>query len=300
MTAGAPLICVGVPVWNGADIVGETLESVLRQRDVQLAVFISVDGADKLSAEACRPFLSDPRVRLAIQPERLGWVRNSAAVLAAGGAVAAQYGCVQPHDDLMKDGYLAALVEVAERSPAAAVVYSDIETLGKPERIIVQPAVTGQPLARQLDILAHHFDAVAWRGLTRLSALARAAPLGRAAYGDFGADTVWMARLARAGELIRIPEPLYLKRYRAKSAHAQWGSWPRGAKLRAWTEHCLAMLDEALPVAAGPHQRRELVAAARDRLLQRVRPLAFHRDMSTMTGEERERMLGTFDAAVEP
>ena len=78
MTAGGPLICVGVPVWNGADIVGETLESVLRQRDVQLAVFISVDGADTLSAEACRPFLSDPRVRLAIQPERLGWVRNSA------------------------------------------------------------------------------------------------------------------------------------------------------------------------------------------------------------------------------
>ena len=300
MQGRRPSICVGVPVWHGADVVGETLESVLRQREVDLTIFISVDGPDEPTEKSCRPFLADSRVRLVIQPARLGWARNSAVVLAAAAAFGAGYGCVQPHDDVVKEGYLATLLEVAERSPAAAVVYSDIEVLGTPERKVVQHSVTGSPMTRQLDLLANHFNAVAWRGLTRVTALSRVSAIGRAAFGDFAADTVWMARLARAGELIRVPEALYKKRFTGKGAHEEWRTWPQQRKMQAWTEHCLAMLDEALPVAADADDRRNLIDAARLRLLESVRPLdSLRRELTTLTPPKRAQMLAAFDAALE-
>jgi hypothetical protein len=130
-----------------------------------------------------------------------------------------------------------------------------------------QESVIGSPIERQLLLLARHFNAVAYRGLNRTSAL-KALPLisgnGR---GDFGRDTVWMARLARAGDLVRVPQVLYHKRYHASSAHAEWMTWHKGKKGAAWVQHCLDMLAEALPVATHMQERRLLVEAARERLL---------------------------------
>src|SRR5262249_3936644 len=156
--------------------------------------------ADAESELACRPFLADPRVRLHVQPERLGWVRNSAAVLAEAVETGADYACIQPHDDVLAPGYLAMLVEVAEASPGAAVVYSDMEVLGSRRGLERQPSVTGSPLGRQLALLLDHFNGVAYRGLTRVSTLARVPPIAGNAHDDFAADTVWMSRLALAGE----------------------------------------------------------------------------------------------------
>ena len=102
--SSSPLVVVGIPVWQGANFVGETLRSVLAQEGVALRVVISVDGRDEASAAACVPFLSEARVKLVVQSSRLGWVRNSAVVLAAAVAEAADYACIQPHDDITARG----------------------------------------------------------------------------------------------------------------------------------------------------------------------------------------------------
>src|SRR6185436_9376486 len=102
----ASLIGVGVPVWRGAAFVAETLESVLNQRGAQFKLYISIDGADTETERACLPFASDPKVRILVQPRRLGWVRNTAAVLALA-SEEAEFVCVQPHDDLIETDYLA-------------------------------------------------------------------------------------------------------------------------------------------------------------------------------------------------
>jgi glycosyltransferase involved in cell wall biosynthesis len=47
VTPRRPTVCVGVPVWRGAEYVGETLDSLLRQRGVALTLVVSVDGADE-------------------------------------------------------------------------------------------------------------------------------------------------------------------------------------------------------------------------------------------------------------
>jgi len=73
---GADHVTVCVPVHNGRDFVAETLTAIQRQTHPNLTVLISDDASDDGSAEICRAFTRDPRFRLVVQPERLGWIRN--------------------------------------------------------------------------------------------------------------------------------------------------------------------------------------------------------------------------------
>lgn len=293
-----PLVIVGVPVWRGAHFVGETLTSILAQDGVTFNVVISIDDHDEASAVACEPFLNDARVKLLVQPSRLGWVRNAAAVLAAAVNQGADYACIQPHDDLMEAGYLSSLLTIAESTPQAALVYSDIRAFGDLEVLMHQSSVMGSPVARLLSLLCDHFNAVAYRGLTRTSALRAVEPMSGNPCEDFAVDTVWMARLATVGDLVRVPKPLYRKRYHSGNTHMKWHLWPRDRQAAAWTRHCIDMLAEALKVTNGPDATAMLVAAARARLLQSGgTPMMFHQTMAGLSDDERASVLSNFDAA---
>jgi glycosyltransferase involved in cell wall biosynthesis len=261
-----PLVGIGIPVWRGQGFVAETLRSVVAQRDVRLKIVVSIDGHDEKSAQACRPFAADPRVRIVVQQSRLGWVGNTAAALAAA-SEDADFACVQPHDDLIDPDYIATLLHAAQAHPQAAVVYSDLDAFGQRAGVDAQNSVLGPPMQRQLSLLKGHYNAVAYRGLTRCSTLRAVPPIAGNDCDDFSCDTVWMARLARTGELIRVPRVLYHKRYYAGSVHASWPTWSPDRRLKAWLRHCLDMLAEALTVAATEHDREQLMDAARDRLL---------------------------------
>lgn len=290
------LIGVGVPVWQGADFVAETLESILAQRDVRLQVVVSIDGADRRSENACRPFLSDPRVSMVVQPRRLGWVANTAAALAGASANGAEFACIFPHDDLAEERYFAALREAARENPGAAAVFGDIMTFGTLDIALTQPSVTGSPLDRQLTLLREHYNAVAYRGLTRTTALARVPPLSGNNHGDFACDTVWMARLARVGELIRVPQARYRKRMHGSNTHARWLEWSPQQKIDAWLCHCVDMLAEAAAVTGHAGERDRLVAAARSRLLLDAFPIGpYQTEIARLGASEREALRARFD-----
>ena len=72
----APRITVGLPVFNGADLVGKALDGLKRQTFSDFEVIISVDGGDQETAAACEPFLADSRFRMIVQRKRLDWVGN--------------------------------------------------------------------------------------------------------------------------------------------------------------------------------------------------------------------------------
>ena len=286
---------MGIPVWRAEHHVAETLESVLRQRGVELTVVASVDGADEGSVAACRPWLGDPRVTLLVQPRRLGWVANSSAVLAAA-AERADYACLQPHDDVLDDDYLAVLLAAAEASPGAAVVYSDIQAFGMHDALIRQPTVAGSPFARQLDVLLHHYAAVSYRGLMRVSALRSLLPMRGNPCGDFAADTVWMARQALAGDLVRVPYALYRKRYHPSNTHSQWVTWSPEVRMTAWARHCLDMLAVALTATDVPSERRRLRRAAHTRLLRPRNWTPYRDDLDAPSHLARARLRSRFDA----
>jgi GT2 family glycosyltransferase len=293
-TPSNPVVAVCIPVWNGSDFVAETIASVLAQQAVAMRVHISIDGPDDASRLACEPFLRDSRVSLLMQPVRLGWVRHCAAVLGLAAAPDVDYACIQPHDDIMEAGYLSTLVAVAEAEPSAAVVYSDMVAFGIGDFDLRQPSAIGSPLSRMTALLLDHFNAVAFRGLTRMSALRAVEPMAGNPMNDFAVDTVWMTRLATQGDLIRVPSTLYRKRYHAGNTHGAWNHWPREQRIAAWTRHCIDMLREAAKVAGDSAALAMLIEAARMRLLG-TGGTPLHFQTRPLTASEYAQMSHEFD-----
>jgi glycosyltransferase involved in cell wall biosynthesis len=289
-------VFIGVPVFQAGAFVAETIESLLAQTHRAFRLVLSVDGADEESEHICARYLADPRVEMVVQPERLGWVRNTAFLHARAIEERATFACIQPHDDLAHPDYLSSLLNVAARHPRASVVYSDIECFGTVRGLIRQlSCMSESPLARMMDLLSSHFNAVAYRGLTRVSALKTVPAINENACGNFAVDTLWMTRLGRAGDLVRVPRPLYRKRYHASNTHAKWFTWPPEKKIEAWSLHCLDMLKEALSVTRDAVEQRRLLEMAGIRLLARGHQICPYRQtIHSLAKERRQELLTDF------
>jgi hypothetical protein len=184
---------------------------------------------------------------------------------------------------------------VAETTPDASVVYSDIEVFGNRKGIITQPSVTGSPLTRQLSLLLDHWAAVAFRGLTRLDAVRKVGVPTGSPFEDYAADTVWMAQLARAGELQRVPLSLYRKRYHSTNTHSAWRRWSREEKVVAWGQHCADMLAQALAIDGIDATRRAILTRAA--ALRSFSAFGFADAAQYSEGERRQTMAAFFEAA---
>jgi hypothetical protein len=283
-------VTIGVPVYRGELFIEEALRSIQNQTHREIEVIISLDGSQPVAAEFCRPFLKDSRFRLVTQSERLGWVGNLNWLMAR---VATPYWCYHQQDDLMDPRYLEVLVEQARRSPEGAVFYCDIEAFGALSAKFIQSSVTGSAVARQLALLYEHFPAVAFRGLTRVEALSFAGGIPTNEIESFACDTVWMAAMARWGELRRVPRELYRKRYHAANEHMKWFGWPVEKRTKAWIIHCAAMLEQAMLVEATAQDRRLLWLAAIGRLASSP-PAMNYLPIADWTRAERASLLEAF------
>lgn len=254
---------IGVPVYRGGPYLAQALASVRAQTCPDYRVLISVDGPDPESEAVCAPFLDDPRFELVVQPERLGWLGNINWLMSQ---VRTDFWYYHQQDDTVDPTYLEVLLEHARRYPRAAVVYCDMRSFGEREGGFVQEPVTGSTAERMLALLRDHHPAVAFRGLTRREAL-ETGRLRPNEEENFGADTTWMAGVARWGELRRVPQVLYSKRYHAQNVHTKWAAWPVERRKHAWAVHCRDMLEHALKVDASVSERQLLWHAAASRVL---------------------------------
>jgi len=296
VTGDRQQVLIGVPAWRATQFLAETVRTILAQTYPNFVVLISIDGNDRATYEVCASFESDPRVKVVLQPKRLGWVRNTAFLHRAAIDLGADYCCIQPHDDLMEPQYVQALVEAMQERPAAAVVYTDIGVFGLAGGVAHQDSVTGPALLRLEDMIRRHYSAVAYRGLTRVSALSQVAPMSGNTALDFAADTIWMTRLATVGELIRLPQVLYRKRIHTDNTHLKWNRWGTTQKLAAWKEHCLGMLREALAVAPDTESAQHLLTLSRERFLQTGAKISpFGPIMENLRHVERKRLAAAFE-----
>jgi glycosyltransferase involved in cell wall biosynthesis len=259
-------VTIGMPVYRGLEFVRDSIRSILDQTHDDWDVVFSIDGPDPECEELCRGYLSDSRFRLQVQQQRLGWLANIGWLQQQA---AGEFWCYLPQDDFVRPEYLETMVDHARRWPSAAVVYCDLETFGDRLSTMSCPSVVGDPVVRQLSILLGQFAGVAFRGLTRVSAL-RDTGGGIVENGadDFGADAVWMAVMATWGELVRVPlPPLYRKRLHGMSAHHVWKTWDRDRRMEAWVAHCHDMFEVATSVTAKAMERRLMWLATVIRLI---------------------------------
>jgi glycosyltransferase involved in cell wall biosynthesis len=284
-------VTIGMPVYRGKLFIEESLNSVLDQTYEDYDVIISVDGPDPECEEICSKFLVDPRIRMVVQPQRLGWRANMNWLMAQ---VQTEFWHLQEQDDVIDPNFLEVLVNYARSKPTVATVYTDIRVFGNMDFPIVQQSVLGSAFIRQMTLLYEHLSAVALSGLSRVEALRTCGGIPGNEMEDFFAETAWMAGMARWGELHRLPGELYHKRIHGRNTVTTWYEWSRDKRLLAWQIHCLSMFEQAVQIEADVKARRLLWLTAAERLVSPRTASKIIADISELTSSERVEALDGF------
>lgn len=124
--AGEPRVCVIVPAYGVASLLGEALESLLAQSFPYWECIVIDDGAPDDVAGAVAPYLDDPRIRfMATANGGVGTARNQAIA-----ASTAPLLTLLDADDLLCPTYLEHIVPALEGNPAARLATPNARIFG--------------------------------------------------------------------------------------------------------------------------------------------------------------------------
>lgn len=208
----APLVSVGLPVFNGEAYVAKAINSVLSQTMPDLELVIcdncSTDGTQAI----CEAFAAaDARVRYIRHPQNLGAGPNYDRCfhLARG-----TYFKWAAHDDMLAPNYLELAVAALEARPDAVLCTVGIREIDANEetfRVFANefPQAHSRSMATRFGGLIHtRHQCEDFFGLYRREAL-----IGSGLHNNYtGSDRVLLAEMALRGPWVNTPEPLFLHR----------------------------------------------------------------------------------------
>lgn len=288
-----PRVSVLVPAYNAQEFICETLDSLDNQVFRDFQILISIDKSDddtkSIIERWCKEHKDIP-VQIFYQTERLGWVKNINFLLKK---CETKYFMILPHDDLIHKTYLDKMYHHIKANPSACVAYSDIQGFGVETPLITQDSIKGDRVERVHEFLTHHFAAVAIRGLVNRSVLSDFILLSENNYSDIAIDSIWNMQMALMGEMIRIPEVLYYKRYHGSSTHAQWWKCGKYEAVKAWLEHCTDCMKLIFMAGFNQEELIHLVEAGKSRLIQNTHQLCPHLELLAL--DEKERALSMYE-----
>jgi glycosyltransferase involved in cell wall biosynthesis len=207
-----PLVSIGLPVYNGANYVRRSIESILAQDCEDFELIVSDNGSIDQTQSICRGLAeTDQRIRYYRNGTNLGAARNFNRVfeLARG-----TYFKWAGHDDECRPSLVRRCVEVLERAPEQVVMVYPLgemideigNTLYCPlDRTDVREPEPHRRLARLLPSM--QFCDTAF-GMFKVDALKKTRLIGSC----FGADLVLMAESAMLGEIWQLDEVLFRQR----------------------------------------------------------------------------------------
>jgi glycosyltransferase involved in cell wall biosynthesis len=259
-----------LPVYQGADLIGKALDCLQCQTFGNFEAIISVDGNDAKTADACRPFLLDPRFRMVVHPERLDWVGNFNWLLQQG---LHEFFCYRQHDDTTAPEFFEVLLRTADNEPNAAIVYCDCEHTGTRKWLEIAPSIEGEPLDRALQYI-ERIQATPVRGIIRSAAVRQAGLVRsdefRAPHQIYG----WLLKVLRWGNFRRVPEPLYYRLEHAGSFTNEFLGGSEDRKRAAWSTIFTGLLEAGAPLCHTAEERLSFQKALLYRLVTRpmIRP----------------------------
>ncbi len=118
-----PRVSIGMPIYNGGKTLAEAIRSVLAQSIPEIEIIISDNGSHDNTADICKAFLSDPRIRYFRQPETIRATENFRFVLAQARA---PYFMWAAHDDVRDPEYAERLMVALEANPRAILAFGDV------------------------------------------------------------------------------------------------------------------------------------------------------------------------------
>jgi glycosyltransferase involved in cell wall biosynthesis len=218
MTPNKPRVSIGMPVYNGAVYLAQSIESILAQTFQDFELIISDNGSRDRTEDICRSYAAqDGRIRYFCQETNRGaaWNHNKVFHLSSG-----EYFKWHCHDDLCDPTFLEKCVAVLDREPSVVLCYSQFARIDGQGRLLKTTTFGWTPIASSpvSGIARSHerFRIVIHRrstceeiyGLMRRQVAKETQLIG----GYTQSDDNFLAELALRGEFYEIPEPLF--RYR--------------------------------------------------------------------------------------
>jgi glycosyltransferase involved in cell wall biosynthesis len=207
----APLVTIGMPTYNGARFLAQSLDSLLSQDypnwELVISDNCSTDGTEAIARAYAQ---RSDRVRYVRQEANLGYSANFNRVLAL--ARGTHFMWAADHD-LWGPGLVSRCVAALEADPTAVLAY--------PQSLLIDENGTViEEMDDQIDLghasALHRYKRLIWRlhncnmiyGVARREALVAAG-----GFPDvFGADHVVLARLVLQGPILTVGGHLYLRR----------------------------------------------------------------------------------------
>ncbi len=207
----APLLSVGLFVYNGERFLEETLRSILNQTFTDFELIISDNASTDRTDEIAKAYAKgDGRIRYYRSEKNMGAGWNSRRVyeLATG-----KYFKQAAADDLLEPDFLRRCVEILESDPGCVVAYPRTKLIDENGIYIknyVMPVSvnSNDPVARFRKILLSEHNCYEIFGVMRLSALHQIPPQGSYA----GADYILLVRMSLLGRFHELPEYLFISR----------------------------------------------------------------------------------------
>ncbi len=205
---GPPRISVGIPVYNGAQLLPRALDALLGQDIEDFEVVISDNASTDRTEEVCARYAAlDPRIRYYRNAENEGLARNFNRVFERARG---EYFKWASHDDWVAPSFLRECAEALDADPASVLCAPSVVIVdGTGRRVGDWHPVTDlrapEAWVRMHRLLWSLGEPHALYGLMRASALRKTRLLG----GFLGADRVLLAELCLLGGIHQLPCDLH-------------------------------------------------------------------------------------------
>ncbi len=237
----APLVSIGLPVFNGEKHIQQALDSLLAQSYDNFELNISDNASTDGTEEICRLYAAkDHRVHYYRQPRNVGLMGNWRCVLQLASG---EYFLWAQHDDCWSMNYIGTLLECLLACPnailaAGRTLYIDVDGNPYPLDPDDAPVRHGNGnLSTAKQLLQQH--AQGWlHGLFRRDELLRLAPTFFAR-DPWGADIVFVLELCLNKEIVGSDAAVMYKRVtggingpKTPRQRVKWQCWFAGALLQ--------------------------------------------------------------------
>ncbi|WP_172300495.1 glycosyltransferase [Pseudoruegeria sp. HB172150] len=210
-------VSVGLPVYNGAEFLGQAIESILAQDLGDLELIISDNASTDETPDICANYAAaDERVSYVRHTENLGAAKNYNHVFHLSSAPYFKWAA---HDDLMKPQFLTRCVEAFERQQTLpSLIYPRSEFIDSDNKVLYPDRnsmhTTSPAAAVRLHRAVQAMGLVtAVFGLFHRETLARTQLIGTYVASDY----VLLLECALLGPVIHLDgEPLFQRRIHEK------------------------------------------------------------------------------------
>lgn len=266
----APLVSIGLPVYNGDDFIRKCLDSLLVQSYSNLEIIICDNASTDTTEDICRAYADrDARIKYYRNEKNLGAAPNYNKCFEVS---TGQYFKWIAHDDWLSENYIEDCVDILETHDEFVMAFGMPQEMLDDDTIFLDGDFTVEmtgPIA-PLEHFAHAIRIVrpdhAIFGVFRSEALKRTT--GHGLY--YGSDRALVAEAALLGRFAAVPEAIFYNRIHPKRSRAiddkvariKWQDTSNDKKFS--TEH-LSMLKHFLQISG-----RYPEIASRSRIIRSI------------------------------